>query len=172
VSFRRALRGNVLNKWLELVIKIINEKLSAQEDVFMWGLGDRKKFTVNSMYSDIMKQQGIPSNCSFWELRIPLKIKIIMWHWWKGVILTKDNLAKRKWKGGVKCCLCNSSETIQHLFFDCHLARNIWNLVFITFGIQPPTSVSHLLGSWLRGFSKSPRSQGLWGSLLFVGPYG
>ena len=72
----------------------------------------------------------------------------------KGVILTKDNLAKRNWKGDTKCCFCSSSETIQHLFFDCHVARFVWNAVYVVFGIQPPTSMSFLLGSWLGNFSR------------------
>ena len=72
----------------------------------------------------------------------------------KGVILTKDNLAKRNWKGDTKCCFCSSSEAIQHLFFDCYVARFVWNAVYVVFGIQPPTSMSSLLGSWLGNFSR------------------
>jgi hypothetical protein len=159
VSFRRAQRGSVLNKWLELVTEIIDVNLNDQKDVFIWGLGRGQKFSVKSMYADIMKQYGVHSNCTFWKLRVPLKIKIFSWYLWKGLILAKDNLAKRNWRGSLKCCFCNADETIQHLFFGYHVARNIWNLIFITFGIQPPTSFSHILGSWLRGFSKSLKNQ-------------
>ena len=55
----------------------------------------------------------------------------------EGVILTKDNLAKRNWKGDTKCCFCSSNETMQHLFCDCHVARFIWNAIYVVFGIQP-----------------------------------
>jgi hypothetical protein len=68
-----------------------------------------------------------------------------------GVILTKDNLAKRNWKGSLGCCSCSSLETIQHLFIDCHFARFIWNSIHITFGIQPPSNIAHMFGSWLIG---------------------
>jgi hypothetical protein len=37
-------------------------------------------------------------NLVTWKAKIPLKIKIFLWYLWKGVILTKDNLAKRHWK--------------------------------------------------------------------------
>ena len=52
----------------------------------------------------------------------------------KGVLLTKDNLLKRGWKGA-SCSMCGFKETIQHLFFDCHVARFLWNTLFITFNI-------------------------------------
>jgi hypothetical protein len=63
-----------------------------------------------------MKWVGEPSNSTLWKLRVPLKINFFE-YLWKGVILTKDNLVKRKWHGSVKCCFCSSLETIQHLFF-------------------------------------------------------
>ena len=85
------------------------------------------------------------------------KKKIFLWYLKRGVTLTEDNLIKRNWKGCAKCCFCNSNETIQHLFFDCHVARFIWNMIYVLFGIQPPTIVSNLLGSWLRNFSSALR---------------
>ena len=42
---------------------------------------------------------------------------------------------------------CSSVETIQHLFFHCHVANFVWNTVHITFRIQPPTSFANLFGS-------------------------
>jgi len=34
----------------------------------------------------------------------PLKFKIFKWDLPRGVILTKDNLAKRNWQGSKRCC--------------------------------------------------------------------
>jgi hypothetical protein len=164
VSFRRSLRGMALDKWLELVGKLVTVQLTDQRDVFVWEPSANKKFTVKSMYLELMKQVGAPpSKGAFWRTKIPLKIKIFLWYIWKGVILTKDNLAKRKWQGSLKCCFCNSLETIQHLFFDCPLARSVWNVVYITFGVRPPVSFAHLLGSWVRSFPAKIRNQCLVG---------
>jgi hypothetical protein len=60
-----------------------------------------------------------------WKLKVPLKIKIFMWYLQRGVILTKDNLAKRSWQGSKVCCFCHKDETIQHLFFDCRFAQAV-----------------------------------------------
>ena len=127
-------------------------------------LGGGGFFSVQSMYNNLILENGLPVNCAMWKLRIPLKIKNFLWYLRTGVILTKDNLAKRQWQGSPKCCFCNTDETIQHLFFDCHVPRFIWNTIFITFGIQPPSGVSCLFGPWLKNFSSKLRSQILAGA--------
>jgi hypothetical protein len=43
------------------------------------------------------------SNNKPWKLKIPLRIKVFGWYLCKGVVLTKDNLAKRNWHGSKKC---------------------------------------------------------------------
>lgn len=57
-----------------------------------------------------------------------------MWYLIRGVILTKDNLAKRSWQGSQKCVFCDSNESIQHLFFfKYHYARFFWRLLYCCF---------------------------------------
>ena len=74
-----------------------------------------------------------------------------MWYLIKGVVLTKDNLAKRNWEGTKKCSFCNCDETIQHLFFGCGYADFIWRLIDFKFNIKRPRNVVHMFGSWLNG---------------------
>jgi hypothetical protein len=76
------------------------------------------------------------------EAQGTLKIKIFVWFLIKGVVLTKDNLLKRNWKGDEKCCFCNNKETFEHLFFECHVARFIWRTAHIAFGLQPPRDMT------------------------------
>ncbi|WVZ50605.1 hypothetical protein U9M48_001845, partial [Paspalum notatum var. saurae] len=52
-----------------------------------------------------------------------------VWGFAKGVILTKDNLAKRNRKGRTNCEFCSKQETIQHLFFECHYAKFLWRAI-------------------------------------------
>ena len=111
------------------------------------------------MYKSIMYRKVIPKRNMIWKLRLPLKIKIFLWYLKKGVILTKDNLAKRRWKGSVKCCFYEAKESIQHIFFDCILVRFMWNTVFISLGIQPPRNIANLLGNWLKGVQPRLRAQ-------------
>lgn len=147
ISFRRALVGDRLRLWLELVSKVLNVVLTMGNDSFVWSLKKDSIFTVKSMYTDLMQSNRLPSRDIVWKLKLPLKIKIYLWYLQKGVILTKDNLLKRRRNGGSNCCFCNEKETIQHLFFECHVAKFVWSTVFFAFGVKPPTSVIDMLGS-------------------------
>jgi len=95
----------------------------------------------------------------FWKTKIPLKIKIFLWCLKRGVVLTKYNLLKKRWKGDPSCMFCGLEETIQHLFFNCWVVQFVWNLISIVFNIQPPRNTTHLFGSWTRGFTPGVRCQ-------------
>ena len=73
----------------------------------------------------------------------------------RGVILTKDNLAKRNWHGSKQCVFCHKDETIKHLFFECTFASSIWSIIQIGSTIYPPTSIVNIFGSWLNGVDNS-----------------
>jgi hypothetical protein len=59
-----------------------------------------------------------------------------------------DNLIRRNWRGGKQCVFCAQTETIQHLFFECHIAKFIWTAVHIAFNIPRLVSVLHLFSDW------------------------
>lgn len=44
-----------------------------------------------------MATNSLRGKNAFWKAKIPLKIKVFLWYMQKGVILTKDNLAKIHW---------------------------------------------------------------------------
>jgi hypothetical protein len=96
---------------------------------------------------------------SLWKLKVPLKIKIFMWLLNRKVLLTKDNLKKRRWVGCTKCVFCDSQELVEHLFITCPLARLVWRVVHFTFNISPPTNVTNMFGNWLNGIDKKVKSQ-------------
>jgi hypothetical protein len=86
--------------------------------------------------------------------------------------LTKDDLVKRQWKGCTRCCFCSEQETIQHLFFDCPMARLMWCAISVAFGVTKPANTANLFGPCLIIFSSKQRALVLIGWLLFVGCYG
>jgi hypothetical protein len=165
VSFRRALVGENWNKWLQLVGSILNVHLNEHKDSFVWTCS--KKFSVKNLYNDVLMRTGTPFKCQTWKAKIPLKIKFFLWYLRKGVILNKDNLAKRQWKGCTCCCFCSKNETVHHLFFDGPMARLMWSAISIMFGIKQPANTSHLFGPWLRSFSHKQRNLVLVGVAAF-----
>ena len=96
---------------------------------------------------------------------MPLKVKIFMWYLQRGVVLTKDNLVRRNWKGSKKCSFCTHDETIKHLFFQCKFARSTWSVIQIASNLYPPTSVANIFGHWLDGISNRFKT------LIHVGAY-
>ncbi|WVZ54772.1 hypothetical protein U9M48_005521, partial [Paspalum notatum var. saurae] len=94
VSFRRGLYGDRLHAWNELVGRAMSLELREGRD---WN---------KSLPRDLANKDTI-KNKDFYV---------------RGVLLTKDNLARRNWNGHQGCCFCNKNESIQHLFFDCCLA--------------------------------------------------
>jgi hypothetical protein len=75
---------------------------------------------------------------------------IFMWFVHKGVMLTKDNSAKRRWKGSKCCCLCDQEATIRHLFLKSPLAK-LCRPIHVSFNVPPSNSISNLFGNWLGG---------------------
>ena len=126
-------------------------QLSTGSDVFRWTLNENGRFSVDSMYRALI-QSDMPVDKyeKLWKMKIPLKIKIFSWHARRGVILTKDNLVKRNWKGSMKCVFCPHDETIKHLLFECKVARSIWSAIQIASNLYPPKSVANIFGNWLR----------------------
>jgi hypothetical protein len=64
------------------------------------------------------------------------------------VTLTKNNLAKRRWQESLKCSFCNQNESIQHLFFDCYLAKTVWRIIYFVLKIDQPININHIIGDW------------------------
>jgi len=126
LSWRRDLIGNKLVMWNNLVSRLSTIVLSQEKDEFKWNLDQTGVFSVKSHYLGLINQNTPNLNKRIWKLKAPLKIKIFLWYLRRGVILTKDNLAKQNWQGNQQCCFCHENETIQHLFFDCRFARMVW----------------------------------------------
>jgi hypothetical protein len=120
-------------------------------------------FSVRSLYLYDMDTQTPFHHKKIWKMKIPLKIKISLWFLQRGVVLTKDNLAKKNWKGSQKCISCNRNETIQHLFLDCPLTKTIWRIIFFATNLTQPRSISHMFGGWLSNQNKRMRN------LIWVG---
>ncbi|WVZ61663.1 hypothetical protein U9M48_011501 [Paspalum notatum var. saurae] len=98
ISFRRGLHGERLLAWNELVGRVMSLELREGRDVFRWDLNKKGLFSVRSMYKHLINN-GLKVSQEIWRTKIPLKTKIFMWYIKRGVLLTKDNLARRIWYG-------------------------------------------------------------------------
>ena len=94
LSWHRDLIGNKLAIWNNLASRLPTLELSQERDAFRWNLDQTCVFTVKSHYLGLIHQDIPNLNKRIWKLKTPLKIKKILWYFRRGVILTKDNLAK------------------------------------------------------------------------------
>jgi hypothetical protein len=46
--------------------------------------------------------------------------------------------------------VCDNKESIQHLFFEYPLAKLIWRIIHMSFGLEPPKNINNLFGNWLK----------------------
>jgi hypothetical protein len=70
------------------------------------------------------------------------------------------------------CCFCNTNETIKHLFFDCHYAKQIWRIVYLATGLSRCKSVSHMLENWFQILGDKMKKIIMAGVPHYVGPFG
>lgn len=66
-----------------------------EPDQVGWAHGPRHKFTTKSMYEQLEKNIA---GCDFrwsWKAKIPLKIKIFLWHLFQDAVLTRDVMGRR-----------------------------------------------------------------------------
>jgi hypothetical protein len=95
ISFRRALVDNKLIEWLHLVATISYVQLVEGSDYFKWSLTKSGLFFVRSIYLHLIDIQPSFVHRKIWQIKISLKIKIFLWFLQRGVILTKDNIARK-----------------------------------------------------------------------------
>jgi hypothetical protein len=93
ISFKRALVDNKLREWLNLVARISNVQLVEGSDYFKWNL--TKSGVYRSLYHHLIDTHPPSRHGRIWKMRILLKIKIFLWFLQRGVVLTKDNLARK-----------------------------------------------------------------------------
>jgi hypothetical protein len=63
---------------------------------------------------------------SVWKLKIPPKIHFFLWLVVHNKILTRNNLVKRQSVDDLTYVFCNDLETCTHLFFECVVAKVVW----------------------------------------------
>ena len=60
-----------------------------------------------------------------WKLYVPPKIHVFLWLFSYNELMTRDNLSKRGFEKSHECVYCSERESIQLLFFECVVAKQI-----------------------------------------------
>lgn len=75
-------------------------------------------------------------------------------------------MATMGWTGNAECHFCGVKESIDHLFFDCAVAKLIWQVVACAFALpRIPSNLADLMGPWIKSFPTDLRRMVLCGSV-------
>jgi len=118
---------------------------------------------VKSLYNALTKNDVGPSHKLIWKSKVPQKIKIFIWLLTNNVVLTKDNLIRRKWSGSPVCQFCDQNETVGHLFFTCPIVKVIWAVIArVVWANNIPTSLAQYW-NWCDRWLPAGERYHMWG---------
>ena len=138
-------------------------ELREADDLILWKFEKNRKFSVKSLYNALTKNDVGPSHKLIWKSKVPQKIKIFIWLLTNNVVLTKDNLIRRKWSGSPVCQFCDQNETVGHLFFTCPIVKVIWAVIArVVWANNIPTSLAQYW-NWCDRWLPAGERYHMWG---------
>jgi hypothetical protein len=124
------------NLWEEVVNIASSLDLSQEEDELVWQFNSSGVYSSQSLYAVINFRGVTPIYIpAVWSLVIPPRVHFLCLLS-KNKLLTRDNLGKRKRVDDKTCLFCNELETIHHLFYDCVVAKRVWDAISEVVGFQ------------------------------------
>ncbi|XP_039117658.1 uncharacterized protein LOC120253386 [Dioscorea cayenensis subsp. rotundata] len=123
------------------------------KDIKRWALNGTGAFSVKSLYNFLI-DGGVRCEIAkfFWKSKCPKKINIFNWLVWRNKILTMDNLELRRCNKlpTATCVMCHAdTESVDHLFLQCPVARDVWGYFCRLLGVpEPPISMTGVWREW------------------------
>ena len=153
VNFTRLIQDwelESISSFLDLLYSVTVHR--DEEDKLIWKLSPGKGFQLKAFYNAICSPGfGSFPWKSIWKTKAPPWVAFFSWTAALGKILTAENLRHRgiilvNW-----CCMCKvAEESVEHLLLHCTYARELWDMIFVLFGVHwvMPRSVMALFDCW------------------------
>lgn len=136
--------------WDELNYVTGSIQLSSEEDQIMWSYSSSEKYSVQSLYAVINHRGVVPVFVqAVSKLFIAPRVQFFLWLLSNNKLLTRDNLVKRRTVNDPSCLFCEEGESINHLFFQCCVAVNVWEFVSAYFSRTIDTDFESVASLWL-----------------------
>jgi hypothetical protein len=123
-TFRRCVDLRVMNLWEEVVGIASSLDLSGGEDELIWQYQSSRIYSSQSLYV-VINFRGVTLVYvpTVWSLTVPPRVHFFFWLLSKDKLLTRNNLEKRRRVEDKSYLFCSEPELVNHLFFDCIVAR-------------------------------------------------
>jgi hypothetical protein len=129
-TFRRTVSPTLYLRWMELIQIMRSVSLSLDEDMPIWEFHESGQYSVSSFYAIINNRGVVPVHTpAVWKLNVPPRLHVFLWLLANDRLLTRDNLAKRRPVTDGSCLFCSEAESSRHLFFDCFVAKLVWEVI-------------------------------------------
>ena len=127
LTFRRTFTEEMITRWFELIGIVEGVCLSEEGDSLVWQYESNGIYSTQSLYA-VINFRGVQPVFvpAVWNIKVPPKIQVFHWLLSNNKLMTIDNLAKRGVDKPKNCRFCDEIETINHLFFQCVVAKKIW----------------------------------------------
>jgi hypothetical protein len=150
-TFRRTVNVRVMNLWHELVQIASSISFNEEEDAIVWQYNSSGKYSVQSLYAivnDRGMRQIFTRSCgrSMCHLGFIFSYGLVA----NNKTLSRDNLAKRRSVDDLTCLFCTELETTHHLFFDCCVARVMWETISEVMGVAIQPDFESMAKWWLK----------------------
>ena len=149
LTFRRCFTEEQMSLWFELMEIANSIHFIDDHDSLVWNMNSKGVYTVKSFYKFI-NFRGVLHTTSpdDWNLKIPPRIQIFLSLLVNNKLLTRDNLSKRQEVGDPTCVFCSENEYVQHLLFDCVIAKRVWDFVSEAFDYPYINSFNDVCALW------------------------
>jgi hypothetical protein len=122
--------------------------VQVQQDKLIWKAERNGKYSVRSAYRLCVEELIDTSHirrpgywAGIWKLKVPPKIRNLIWRVCRGVLPTRMRLLDKGVQCPTNCVSCNSThEDLWHLCFDCPFAIQVWGMTDLWHAIQSAIS--------------------------------
>ncbi|GJX00650.1 RNA-directed DNA polymerase, eukaryota, reverse transcriptase zinc-binding domain protein [Tanacetum coccineum] len=151
---RRLPRGGVETSQFNALLSSIKDvALSDQIDSLVWSLNASIGYTVASIRSLIDDNSlVVDSNATRWNRSVSIKINVFLWRVALNKLPTGVNLDRKGIDIESTLCpiCCEDVETVNHIFFSCEMAKDLWALLARWWELDIPFCSNFLeWSSWL-----------------------
>jgi hypothetical protein len=150
LTFRRNFSLKMMEQWYALESIAWGIGLSSDIDSLLWTYSNSGVYLTRLLYAIINFRGVQPIHVpAIWKLILPPRVHVFTWLVMNNKIISRDNLKKRNLNKHETCVFCSCNESVQHLFFDCIVAKLIWNELADFFGKPIGANLDFIAHYWV-----------------------